>query len=75
MKSRTMIRTVRDFQSDDAVFAIRSEREYALALRRLRGLVEKVGDDLEDPRYGLIETLSLAIDAYDRKHGALWLTR
>jgi hypothetical protein len=71
MKTRTMIRTAKAFQPRDGVFSIGSEREYALALRRLEPLVRQVGDDLADPRYGLIETLSLAIDAYDRKQSAV----
>lgn len=70
MKSRTIIRTMRGSRSPAAVFAIRCEREYYSALQRLMALVEEVGDDVRDPRYSLIEALSGAIDAYDRKHGA-----
>jgi hypothetical protein len=67
MKSRTIIRTMRGSQSPKADFAIRSEREYDLALQRLRALAQEIGDNLENPRYGLIEALSVAIDAYDSK--------
>jgi hypothetical protein len=66
MKSRTIIRTMR-FQPRDAVFAISNEREYQQAVHRLVKLVEEVGDALDDPRYRLIETLSVVIDAYDRE--------
>jgi hypothetical protein len=68
MKSRTIIRTMKGSRSRNAVFAISSEQEYERAVQRLGKLVEEVGDDLDDPRYGLIETLSIVIDAYDREH-------
>jgi hypothetical protein len=68
MKTRTIIRTMKGPQSRDTVFAIRNEREYELAVQRLGELVDKIGDDFRDPRYRLIETLSVLIDGYDRQH-------
>jgi antitoxin component HigA of HigAB toxin-antitoxin module len=70
MKTRTIIRTIKGPQSRDTVFAIRNEQEYELAVQRLGELVDKIGDDFRDPRYRLVETLSLLIDAYDRDHHA-----
>ena len=51
--------------------AIRTEREYDAAVERLNSLVHKVGDNPKDPRYRLIETLSVLIEAYDREHHSL----
>ena len=48
--------------------AIRSKREYDESVARLNLLLDQVGDDAEDPRYRLIETLSVLIEAYDREH-------
>jgi antitoxin component HigA of HigAB toxin-antitoxin module len=71
MKTRTIIRTIKGSQSREMVFAIHNEQEYELAVQRLEELVDKIGDDFGDPRYKLIETLSVLIDAYDRKHHRL----
>jgi HTH-type transcriptional regulator/antitoxin HigA len=51
--------------------AIRNAREYDAAVERLNALVDEVGDNSKDPRYRLIETLSVLIEAYDREDHAL----
>jgi HTH-type transcriptional regulator / antitoxin HigA len=48
--------------------AIRTEREYDAAVKQLNELVDEIGDNKKDPRYRLIETLSILIDAYDLDH-------
>jgi HTH-type transcriptional regulator / antitoxin HigA len=67
MKTRTAIRKR---ESARAFLAIRTGREYDLAVRRLNALVDEIGDHPKDPRYRLIETLSVLIEAYDKqRHG------
>ena len=51
--------------------AIHTEREYDAAVERLNSLVNEVGDNPKDPRYRLIETLSVLIEAYDTEHHSL----
>jgi HTH-type transcriptional regulator / antitoxin HigA len=51
--------------------AIRSDPEYDAAVTRLNALLDQVGDDSKNPRYRLIETLSVLIEAYDREHHSL----
>ncbi len=51
--------------------AIRTEQEYDAAVERLNALVDEIGDNPKDPRYRLIETLSVLIEAYDREHHSL----
>jgi hypothetical protein len=65
MKTLAVSRTTKGLSSSDTFLAIRSESEYELGLGRLSALVDEVGDNLEDPRYQLIETLSALIDAYE----------
>ncbi len=55
----------------ESLVAIRTEREYDAAVARLNALVDEVGDHPRDPRYRLIETLSVLIEAYDREHHSL----
>jgi HTH-type transcriptional regulator / antitoxin HigA len=50
------------------LLAIRSEQEYDESVVRLNALVDEVGDNPQDSRYRLIETLSILIEAYDRDH-------
>ena len=57
--------------SREPFLAIRTEREYDAAVERLNSLVNEVGDNPKDPRYRLIETLSVLIEAYDREHHSL----
>lgn len=70
MKTRPIVRTMKN-QSSDMIYAIRSEREYDEAVARLSALVDDIGDNPKDPRYRLIETQSVLIEAYDREHHAL----
>ena len=57
--------------SREPFLAIRTEREYDAAVERLNSLMNEVGDNPKDPRYRLIETLSVLIEAYDREHHSL----
>jgi len=43
----------------------RNGAEYDAAVAQLDALVDEVGDRPDDPRYRLIETLSVLIEAYD----------
>lgn len=58
-------------ESPAPFLAIRTEREYDAAVARLDALVDEIGDNPKDPRYRLIETLSVLIEAYDREHHGL----
>ena len=71
MKSRTIARTLRNPEAYAPLLAIRSEREYDIAVKQLNELVDKIGDNPRDPRYRFIETLSVLIEAYDAEHHAL----
>ncbi len=71
MKNRTIVRTRKNTKSLEPFLAIRTEREYDAAVERLNALVDEIGDNPKDPRYRLIETLSLLIEAYDREHHGL----
>ncbi len=70
MKTRT-VHEMRTLQSLEPFLAIRTEREYDAAVERLGALVDEIGDNAKDPRYRLIETLSVLIEAYDRGHHSL----
>jgi HTH-type transcriptional regulator / antitoxin HigA len=70
MKTRTA-GAARNPESPQPFLAIRTEREYDAAVVRLNALVDEVGDNARDPRYRLIETLSVLIEAYDREHHSL----
>jgi len=70
MKTRPIVRTIKN-HSSDMIYAIRNEREYDEAVVRLSVLVDDIGDNPKDPRYRLIETQSVLIEAYDREHHAL----
>ncbi|HEV8712074.1 MAG TPA: helix-turn-helix domain-containing protein [Candidatus Binatia bacterium] len=71
MKTRTVTKTMKNPKSLEPFLAIRNEQEYAAAVERLNALVDEVGDNPKDPRYRLIETLSVLIEAYDREHHGL----
>lgn len=71
MNSRTITPTIKDPKKLGPFVAIRTEEEYDAAMARLNALVDEVGDHPEDPRYRLIETLSILIQAYDAKHDTL----
>jgi HTH-type transcriptional regulator/antitoxin HigA len=71
MKLRTAVKPMKNPGSREPLLAIRTEREYDAAVERLNSLVNEVGDNPKDPRYRLIETLSVLIEAYDREHHSL----
>jgi len=71
MKSRTIIRTIKDPRHLGPFVAIRNDREYDTAVAELNRLVDEIGDHPENPRYRLIETLSVLIEAFDTEHHAL----
>ena len=62
---------MKNSESLEPFLAIRTEREYDAAVERLNALVDEIGDHPKDPRYRLIETLSVLIEAYDREHHSL----
>jgi HTH-type transcriptional regulator/antitoxin HigA len=67
MKTRS-VKAISNLESLEPFLAIRTEREYDVAVARLNALVDDVGDNSKDTRYRLIETLSVLIEAYDREH-------
>ncbi len=70
MKTRSVAAT-RNPEPLEPFLAIRTDREYDAAVERLGALVDEVGDNLNDARYRLVETLSVLIEAYDREHHRL----
>jgi len=68
MKSRIIARTLKNPEAYAPLLAIRSEREYDAAVTELNKLVDEIGDHPGNPRYRLIETLSVLIEAYDAEH-------
>ncbi len=71
MKTRTIRQTTSNPKSLEPFLAIRTEQEYDMAVGRLNALVDEIGDNPKDPRYRLIETLSVLIEAYDKEHHSL----
>jgi HTH-type transcriptional regulator / antitoxin HigA len=71
MRSRTIIKSIADPKKLGPFVAIRTEAEYHRAGAELDALVDEVGDRPNDPRYRLIETLSILIEAYDQGHDTL----
>jgi HTH-type transcriptional regulator/antitoxin HigA len=71
MKSRTIIRSLKNPARLAPFLAIRTEKEYEAAVEQLNALVDEIGDDPRNPRYRLIETLGTLIEAYDREHHEL----
>jgi HTH-type transcriptional regulator/antitoxin HigA len=70
MKTRT-VETARTPESFEPFLAIRTEREYDAAVERLNALIDEIDYNTKNPRYRLIETLSVLIEAYDREHHSL----
>lgn len=70
MKARSGRKTS-SAEAPEILLAIRTIHEYDAAVARLNDLVDEIGDNPKDPRYRLIETLSLLIEAYDREHHGL----
>ena len=50
------------------MLAIRNVREYGAAVEKLNALVDEIGDNPKDPRYRLVETLTILVEAYDDAH-------
>jgi HTH-type transcriptional regulator / antitoxin HigA len=71
MKTQTITKTMKNPKSLGPFLAIHTEQEYDKAVARLNALVDGIGDNPKDPRYRLIETLSVLIEAYDREHRSL----
>ncbi|HUO04241.1 MAG TPA: hypothetical protein VMU16_03480 [Candidatus Binataceae bacterium] len=71
MKHQAAANRMRSLAGAGPFLAIRTEREYDAAVERLNALVDEIGENPKDPRYRLIETLSVLIEAYDREHNAL----
>ena len=67
MKRRTIARNLAHPEEYAPLLAIRNQREYDAAVARLNDLVDDVGDNPRDPRYRLIDTLGVLIEAYDRE--------
>jgi len=68
MKRSAVSYALRVPESLEPYLAIRTEPEYDAAVERLDMLADEIGDNRKDPRYRLIETLSVLIEAYDREH-------
>ena len=68
MKSRTIVRTIQNPEQLGPFVVPRNEKEYDAAVEGLGRLVDEIGDNPKDPRYRLIDTLAVLIDAYDREH-------
>ena len=68
MNSRTIVRSLRKPESYAPLLAIRNAREYDAAVEKLNALVDEIGDNPKDPRYRLIDTLSILVEAYDMAH-------
>jgi len=68
MNSRTIVRSLKQPESYAPLLAIRNAREYDAAVEKLNALVDEIGDNPKDPRYRLIDTLSILVEAYDKEH-------
>jgi HTH-type transcriptional regulator/antitoxin HigA len=68
MNSRTIVRSLKKPGSYAPLLAIRNAREYDTAVEKLNALVDEIGDNPKDPRYRLIDTLSILVEAYDKEH-------
>jgi HTH-type transcriptional regulator / antitoxin HigA len=49
-------------------FAIRTEKDYDRAVKRLNQLLDEVGTDEHHPLYELLDTLGTLIHAYEEEH-------
>jgi HTH-type transcriptional regulator/antitoxin HigA len=68
MNSRTIIRSLKKPEAYAPMLAIRNVREYDAAVEKLNALVDEIGDNPKDPRYRLVETLTILVEAYDDAH-------
>jgi HTH-type transcriptional regulator/antitoxin HigA len=60
--------TQEHWQAIGPLLTIRDERDYAAAVERLGALLGEIGDDEQNPLYGLLETLGTLIHAYEEEH-------
>ncbi len=67
MNSRNIVR-LKNPESYAPMLAIRNAREYDAAVEKLNALLDEIGDNPKDPRYRLIDTLSILVEAYDDEH-------
>jgi HTH-type transcriptional regulator/antitoxin HigA len=68
MNSRTIVRSLKKPEAYAPMLAIRNVREYGAAVEKLNALVDEIGDNPKDPRYRLVETLTILVEAYDDAH-------
>lgn len=50
------------------LLTIHNEREYDLAVKRLKGLLDEIGTNTRHPLYELLDTLGTLIHVYEEKH-------
>ncbi len=67
MKTRAVVRAMKDPESLEPFLAIRTEREYDVAVAHLTALADEIGENPADPRFRLIETLTVLLQAYLRE--------
>ena len=68
MNSRTIVRSLKKPEFYAPLLAIRNAREYEATLEKLNALVDEIGDYPKDPRYRLIDTLSILVEAYEKEN-------
>ena len=61
----------RHWDAISPLLAIRTERDYDLAVERLNRLLDEVGTDEQHPLYTLLETLGTVLHAYEEQHHPL----
>jgi HTH-type transcriptional regulator / antitoxin HigA len=67
MNSRTIVRNLKKPEFYAPLLAIRNTREYEATVEKLNALVDEIGDYPKDPRYRLIDTLSILVEAYEKE--------
>ena len=67
MNSRTIARSLKKPEFYAPLLAIRNAREYEATVEKLNALVDEIGDYPKDPRYRLIDTLSILVEAYEKE--------
>ena len=67
MNSRTIVRSLKKPEFYAPLLAICNAREYEATVEKLNALVDEIGDTPKDPRYRLIDTLSILVEAYDKE--------
>jgi HTH-type transcriptional regulator / antitoxin HigA len=51
-----------------AIFSLRNEDEYDVAVARLNALVDEIGVDQDHPLYTLLDALGSLVHAYEQEH-------